>query len=222
MSSTRQADGSEAVRVRQVAATYAAAGYQVRFEPAAGELPAFLAGYQPDFVAERDGEHVLVEVKHCAGGADDDRYRELAERVQGHPAWRVDLVSLGGPERLVLGSEWPVLPAPDVERRYQEASRLLADGHGEAAVLIGWAATEAALRLLAERNAVPVQRAATPVLLKQLVSLGVIAREQYDTLWSLYQQRNAIAHGFATQQTPSAERVIRVGRELLAEGRRAA
>lgn len=180
-------------------------------------------GYRPDLLAERDGEHVLVEVKGLTSASDEARYRALAERVQAHPEWRVDLVAVGSPDRLALSSELPVLPAADVERRYDEADGLAAGGHGDAAVLIGWAATEAALRLLAERNAVPVQRAATPVLLKQLVSLGVISREQYDTLWPLYQQRNAIAHGFAVQGTPqSADRVIQMGRELLAEGRRAA
>lgn len=220
---TQQAGASEARRVADVAASYRASGYRVTPSPSPNQLPGFLAGYQPDLLAEREGEHVLVEVKTAATPSDDEHYRELAERVQTHPEWRVDLVVLGTSDRLLLGGELPVLPASDVERRYEEAHSLAASGHDDAAVLIAWAATEGALRLLAERNAVPVQRASTSALLKQLTALGVIAREQYDTLWTLYQERNAIAHGFAAQRVPhSAEQVIGVGRELLAEGRRAA
>lgn len=203
--------------VERVAAGYEAWGYRITYEPASEQLPPTIAGYRPDFLAEREGEHIVVEVRREPGVADEERYRELAESVRDIPGWRLDLVVVGSSDTLPLTAGLPVLPARGAERRYEEARQLAEDGHEDAALLIAWSATEAALRLLAERNAVPVQRSNTPRLLKQLVSLGVLGRSQYDVLWSLYQQRNAVAHGFATHQASDSARVIDAGTELLAE-----
>ncbi len=80
----------------------------------------------------------------------------MAERVRDIPGWRLDLVVVGSSDTLPLTAGLPVLPAREAERRYEEARQLADEGHENAALLIAWSATEAALRLLAERNAVPV------------------------------------------------------------------
>ncbi|MGH7717965.1 MAG: hypothetical protein ACREON_03855 [Gemmatimonadaceae bacterium] len=213
----------EASRVREAASRYRARGYDVILEPSEQDLPAFLPGYRPDFVARLGDERVLVEVAHTPSAEQLAHYREVAEQVHSQRGWRLDLVVSNPSDRVLLGVEYPVLPVEDISRRYEEAEKLLADGHSEAAFLIAWAATEAALRLLASSNALEVHRSVTPVLLKQLVTLGVISRAQYDTLWRSYKQRNAIAHGFAASEAPgTAHTVIALGKEILGEIPRAA
>ena len=149
--------------------------------------------------------------------------RDLADRVQANPGWRLDLVFENEPNQVVLNDPLPVMASEDVRRRCDEAERLLQEGHIDAALLVAWAATEGALRLLAGRNAIGFQRSETPTLLKQLASLGVIERGQYQELWSSYQQRSAVAHGFAARGRPDAAReAIDLGKALLAEAQRAA
>ena len=219
----RSDPASERDRVREVAAKYEANGYQVILEPGAADLPDFLGGYRPDFIARLGKDTVLVEVKPAASSETMERYRELAETVHARPGWRLDLVLGGQPDSLLLPGPLPVMSAENVTRRYQEAERLLQDGHHEAALLIAWAATEAALRLLAERNAVTYQRSNTPTLLKQLVSQGILDRARYQELWDSYKGRSALAHGFVSkEESTSAQSVIRLGREVLAEVQRAA
>jgi hypothetical protein len=205
-------------RVQEVADKYRAWGYEVILEPGSDLLPDFLSDYRPDFLARIGKERVLVEVKRRATPDVVERYRELVERVHSHPGWRFDLVVDNPPDQVPLLAELPVLPLHDVSRRFEEAQQLLERNHDDAALLILWSGIEATLRLLAERNAVVVQRSATPTLLKQLVTAGVIEREQYDRLWDTYRLRNAIAHGFAMRGTPaSARTLLKLGKDLMDE-----
>lgn len=210
-------------RVRDVASKYQASGYEVILEPGPADLPYFLGDYRPDFIAKLGNDFVLVEVKSKASPEVMDRYRELAERINAQPGWRLDLVVEGEPDEVSTSGFLPIMSTTDVQHRYDQAEMLLNDGHHEAALLMAWAATEATLRILAERNAIAYQRSATPKLLKQLVSLGVLERRQYQELWSSYQRRSAIAHGFADRGEPvGARAVIELGRAVLAEAQRAA
>jgi hypothetical protein len=216
-------DEAERRPVEDAAAKYRAWGYDVILDPTDRELPAFLQGYRPDFVARLGDQSVLVEVKQSSGPEELTRYRELAERVHSRQGWRLDLVVTNPSEARAQVSDYPLLPADEIGKRYDEAQRLIELGHDEAAVMLAWAATEAALRLLAEREAVEIQRSTPAALLKQLVVLGVISRDQYNQLWQTFQTRNAIAHGFAAREAArAAESVILAGRELLQEVQKAA
>jgi hypothetical protein len=213
----------DATSVQDVASNYRAWGYDVVIDPSPQDLPPFLNGYQPDFLARKDGETVLVQVKPIVSTKDMEGYRALAERVHAQPAWRLDLVVTGSPDRIQGARTHPLLPAIDVSIRYEEAEQLAATGHGEAALLIAWAATEAVLRLTAEFNGTDVQRSSTPTLLKHLVTEGIISREEYQLLWSSYQTRSLVAHGFATRErADTADTMIALGRRLLMDLRQAA
>jgi hypothetical protein len=208
-------------RIRDVAAKYEAWGYEILFDPLPNQLPDFLRGYRPDFLARRPGDSVLVEVKARASAAVMDRYQDLIAQVHSYPGWRFDLVVTNPPNSLPLGSDYPVLPFREIERRYDEAEELLHAEHIDAALLIAWAATEAALRFLAQLYGAETQRSATPSLLKQLATDGVISRNQYDVLWRSYQERSAVAHGFARHEDDFGVRqIIESGRALLREAGR--
>ncbi len=81
-------------RRRQIAASYKKQGYLVTEPSAPGLLPKFLADCHPDLIAEKAGDHVVIEVKasHALKGAND--LTELAERVAAQPGWRLELVTL--------------------------------------------------------------------------------------------------------------------------------
>jgi hypothetical protein len=77
-----------------------------------------------------------------------------------------------------------------------DARQLLGAGHLEAAILLAWAAVEGQLRELARQEEIPLPRPGTLTLLRQLVSLGPIDREQYQALAEAYKARSAVADGF--------------------------
>jgi hypothetical protein len=83
---------------RRLAASYRKLGYQVAAPPAPEALPEFLRDCHPDMIAEKDDDHVVVEIK-AAGtlkGAND--LVDLAERVAGQSGWRLELVTFRDPD----------------------------------------------------------------------------------------------------------------------------
>lgn len=89
--------------------------------------------------------------------------------------------------------------AAEIRQRLEEAHALQAAGHTEAALMLAWAAAEAALRLLAERESIPLRRPDTGTLLRELASEGVVDRDRFRQLSDYWRQRSAVAHGFRTQ-----------------------
>ncbi|HEX5724421.1 MAG TPA: hypothetical protein VFX98_03095 [Longimicrobiaceae bacterium] len=203
-------------RVERIAQSYRAWGYEVLAEPGKRDLPAALGSYRPDLLARNGDVTVFIEV------ADDEpapgHYQEVAERVRSIPGWRYDLFLPDRREPATVGDGFPPLLREEIHSRYREAEALRAAGHADAALLLAWAATEALLRLLAEREDATLPRQETPFLLKHLVTLGVISRDQFVLLREAAARRNAVAHGFAVGESGRlAERLIELGDELAAE-----
>ncbi len=80
----------------------------------------------------------------------------------------------------------------------ETAEKLLASGFSEAALMQAWSTSEAALRLLAEAEGITLEQLTPLYILKQAVTNGVIAREDYNFLSRVMKHRNALAHGFKT------------------------
>jgi len=53
----------ERQRLISVASEYERQGYEVKLQPSRTDLPAFLAGFEPDLIATGKGETVVVQVK---------------------------------------------------------------------------------------------------------------------------------------------------------------
>jgi hypothetical protein len=81
-------------RRRAIAAAYRKQGYQVTRPSMTDALPPFLHDCHPDLIAEKDGDHVVIEVKPSGAlkGAND--LIELADRVAAQPGWRLELVTV--------------------------------------------------------------------------------------------------------------------------------
>jgi hypothetical protein len=91
-----------------VASSYRKQGYRVTSPPPTDALPPFLHDCQPDLIAEREDDHVVVEVKPAGSlkGAND--LVELAERVAAQPGWRLELVTFKDkdPDAAVISPQW--------------------------------------------------------------------------------------------------------------------
>lgn len=186
---------SERERIKALAEEYRAQGYEVAIEPDSSRLPGFLSGYHPDLVVTRGGERAVVEVKSRRSLAAEAQARDLARLLEGQPGWRFELIVVNdSPGEPSTGSV-----AFDSERAHhalEEGRSLLKDGYVSPAMLSGWAALEAALRLLLSSEGIEPRSLAPAHLLKQAVEEGLINRNDYQQLRILMAGRNAIAHGY--------------------------
>src|SRR5438552_414598 len=82
----------EAQIVARVADDYRRRGYEVQVQPDANALPEFLLDFQPDLIARKPGESVIVEVKVGTRTSVAEQLRGIAERVNQQPGWRFSLV----------------------------------------------------------------------------------------------------------------------------------
>lgn len=184
---------AERERAVRLAEEYRERGYDVSVDPDDGlGLP---PGYRPDLVVRRGEETVVVEVASRTSLASEPRIREVAQLVEARPGWRFELILVG---------EEPVAAPPgavpsgrgDVERTLEESRALAASGFTGPALLSGWAATEAALRLLLRSEGIEPRSLALAPLLKQAAEEGLLSKPEYHGLARSLAQRNALAHGF--------------------------
>ncbi|HEY2289186.1 MAG TPA: hypothetical protein VGM86_00670 [Thermoanaerobaculia bacterium] len=187
---------SERQTIERIAEEYRSKGYDVQVEPPDPDLPPFLRGRQPDLIARRGDERLVIEIRTSLSKSEPDRLTELAERVQRESGWKLIFVAPSPTEEILPGEQLQLLSLPEVEEQLGDARQLLGAGHQEAAILLAWAAVEGQLRELARQEEIPLPRPGTLTLLRQLVSLGLIDREQYQTLSDAYEARSAVAHGF--------------------------
>ena len=193
----------ERERVQALAAEYRAQGYDVAVDPAPHELPDFLSGYRPDLIVSRGGEATVVEVKSRRSLSAEAQTRQIARLMEGRPGWRFELVLIPTePVDPLVGSVG--FDRAGVRRALEEARRLLTDGYTGPSLLSGWAALEAALRMLLTEEGVELRRLDPSHLLKQAVAEGVISRDDYRASSGLTSERNALAHGFENEAVSPA------------------
>jgi hypothetical protein len=75
-------------------------------------------------------------------------------------------------------------------------------GQDDAALLLVWSSTEAALRLVAQQQRIRLENERPSYVIKQLYTLGVVGRRDYDLLQRGLEMRTTIVHGF---RPPHAE-----------------
>lgn len=188
----------------QVVREYRSRGYEVIVDPRREQLPDFLSPFHPDVVARGPGESVVIEIKPRSELAGSRELERIAEVVQRQPGWRLELVVTEDPGVAREGA--PSLNREDLTGILRNVRAMLdldpheAESFGRAAFLYAWSAAEVALRLLAEAEGLVLRRADSAYVLAQLATQAVITREEYDFLMHAMHVRNAIAHGFRTDQ----------------------
>jgi len=216
----RQPAVSERQRLERIADEYRSRGYDVLVEPLGPELPPFLGNHRPDLIARKGDEGLVIEVKHSPAEGESTEIGWLAERIRCEPGWRLVVVAQSPAEELVPGERLSLLSDAEVEQHLNEASRLLASGQQEAALLLAWASIEAQLRQEAKREDIPLPRPDTLTLLRQLVSHGLVDRDEHNLLTSAFRARSAVAHGF--QPPGDIEPIVHTLLDLSANLRREA
>lgn len=183
-------------KLRRLAREYEDSGYDVIVGPTVEHVPTFLAEFDPQLIATRDDESVVVEVGPMSAFAADDRIQQLAATIDAHDGWRLDfVVTKSSDEAFREDDESVGAHSAMLEGRLTEAGRLCEGGSNEAAMLLAWSAAEGMLRLAASRAGLPAEKTPIGASIRQLFSLGLIGKATYDLLISRMQTRNQLAHG---------------------------
>ena len=157
----------------------------------------FLPDFTPDLIVRKDGETKVIEIRSRSSLATSPKLREWAQQIHSTPGWSFELVLVGEPEKLASPEGLRSFDVADVLRRIDQAETVLASGFSEAAFLLAWTASEAAIRVsLVEYGSSAAEITTSGHLLDQAVYLGVISRDEYRYLTTAKKNRNAIAHGF--------------------------
>ncbi len=155
-------------------------------------MPPELRFFSPDLVGRRGDDHVIVEfVPLDSPGAGSD-LRRVAEAVERLPHWRLDLHMVGSP--VLDNPEFP--DRQRIQETVSRSARLFADGDRVAALLLLWAAYEAAALYALHTEDVDVRYPLAGAGLAHLLAFhGLIDDAVYDRLREVQRFRNRVAHG---------------------------
>jgi hypothetical protein len=203
-----------------LAERYRAEGYQVTVRPRGPQVPEFAAAFQPDLLATKGAENVLVQVKENAEALKKDAdVSRMAETVNAQPGWRFDLVVLNGtPDGEIVAEEAVEPPVENILRRLDAAERAARAGEEAGGFLLAWGALEAAMRRAARSAGIKGGKVSPLFYLGSLYSNGILEREEYDELNRHLRARNAMVHGLEVPRIDAAMALYVAGaaRKLLA------
>lgn len=188
----------EKQRARAIAEEYRSKGYEVIEEPMPEQLPEFLSDFHPDLLIKKGDETRVVEVKSKSSLAQDPKIRDLARLLHNKPNWKFELIVVGEDDQFGAPEDARPFLQEDILQGIETAEKLLASGFSEAALMQAWSTSEAAVRLLTEAEGISLDQLSPLYILKQAVTNGVIARDDYNFLTRVIKHRNALAHGFKT------------------------
>lgn len=202
--------------VAKVAEDYKRRGYDVDVAPTGSRVPEFLSDFQPDLIARNAHESVVVEVQVGTRTSAAERLRDVAERVNRQPGWRLSLVFVD-PEQPDQVFETHPESLSRLRERIEDADTLVRSHQWEAAFLLLWSSLEGILRLLGQRAQLPLESLPPSTLIRELYSAGEISREQFEALMILLPVRNRLVHGFGTQAPVDVESLRHVVQAVLGE-----
>jgi hypothetical protein len=213
---TSDAAQLERRKLSEIIRNYRRRGYEVRLAPEPDDLPAALRPFKIAAIARNDGESVAIDVKTSQSLKASTELPRLAQAVQGVPGWRLELV-VTNPVHRRIAAPGEALDPSDIQMRFGEAKELAHDGSDTAAMLLAWSAVEGALRLMAQREGIAIERDAPDYILRKLVVLGLLGHADYRVLRSAAEVRDALVHGFTS---PALDRqlvsqVASLGEKLL-------
>ncbi len=191
----RNATDSEYLLTRKTAEEYRSKGYEVLLEAPLDFMP----GFRADLLVRKGDEARVIEVKSRPSLAADPKISQLARLIESMPGWIFELVLVGEPEKVDSPEGARSFESEKIVQRIEEAERSLQAELPEAAFLLAWSASEAVIRELLTAQGVSSKSITSPgYVLDQGVYHGVISRSDYDALTRMRKYRNAIVHGFGT------------------------
>lgn len=193
MGSPAQAWSSDSEReaLEILRSRYESEGYAFVAEPAADQLPQFMAGYRPDAIAEKPGQNVAIEIKHRQSLANQRRLQEIRRLFDGQSNWQLHVFFSGDkqPQSIAI----PVATEEAILNRKNELQALATTGHLQPAFVMAWSLLEAALQSV-DSDAGDKPR--TPGTVLQILTMnGHISGDTERRLRKLIDLRNRIVHG---------------------------
>ncbi len=189
----------EQEKVKELAKEYKSKGYQVRIEPHQSELPAFLQGidYAPDLIIQSDTDNIIIEVKSRESIRNARYLEKITQLVQAQKEWVFELV-FTNPVRTEKDKSVLQQDYQSIISAIDRAKLLLQDSENsfnDAALLLAWSSFEGAARIVLSETANDMRVATPRDLVRDLVMIGFISRNEYDFLQRILKLRNVLVHG---------------------------
>lgn len=203
----------ETRRLNQVRRELEQDGYSVIVRPRAENMPQELEGFVPDLLARRGDQTVIVEVKTSDALAQSDelaRLSSVVEKLQGFEL-RLEVLRREPDQVIPIPSE-VLVDRLDSVRELAEFQRL------DAALLVGWATFEGALRVRASESSTidAGERVAASALVRELISEDFLPEAWLPEVDRISQIRAHLAHGFNTKVVQEdVKRLIEMSAYLL-------
>jgi REase_AHJR-like len=224
MSSNYPSDAMDQKTVERVAQRYRDEGYQVIVKPIDDQIPPFIAGFQPNLIAIRGSENVVVEIKlNRIDLAGDHQISRLAEIVNARLGWRLDLVVLEPETAVEKASQDAAEPSDEqLAQILKTADELSEKGYSPYACVVAWGGLEAAMRRM--RGDAELYGRTTPTeLMRALYGNGLLSREQFERLRESYKIRSQVVHGLVPGEVdPDLVRYVTTTARYLVSGAEAA
>jgi uncharacterized protein YutE (UPF0331/DUF86 family) len=164
----------------RIAQRYRDEGYGVIVRPNGDQIPPFVAGFQPDLIAVRGHEGVIVEIKLTRSGLAKDS--QMIEKA----------------------SQDALEPSDEQLAEILEAAEQMAEkGYTPYAYVVAWGGLEAAMRRV--RDEAELYGRTTPAeLMRILYGNGFLNREQFERLREAYKIRTQVVHGLVPSRVDPA------------------
>lgn len=212
-------------KIKELAKEYREKGFDVVVEPGQSQLPEFMRGlkYSPDIIARSVKENLIIEVKTNETTREIKAWAPVADSIRDHEGWDFVLVMTNPRNRDMSGQR---MTRPDEGRAYEflaKTNRILAVDtnaeFSEAALLLGWAATEAMLRYALAEIYDKQDKTNTLSLIRDSVMYGVVSSGHASELEELAKVRNTIAHGLADYSIDQNDvrRLLRIAQAIRLE-----
>lgn len=186
---------SEYLLAQKTAEEYRSQGYEVE----QGAPLEFLPGFRADLLVRKNDEMKVVVVRARRSLAADPKVAEVARLLESKPGWSFELLLVSEPERVDSPERINSFNGERIAGRLAEAEQSLQVGLPEAAFLLAWSALEAVTRALVEIHGGENAHITSPrFLLDQATFHGLISRNEYNEFNRMLKYRNAIVHGFDT------------------------
>lgn len=193
--------------IERVGQQYRDEGYVVVTHPDAEHLPAFAADLETEILAARGNEKALVQIKKTRADVEaDPTIPHKAEVIGKQPGWRYDLIVLNEGDtfrRITRGAREP--SEQEIDQAIAEVETLIQINQIRAALVIAWAALEAAMRRVCSKGELYMPKTTPSELLRTLYGNGVLSRKEFELLRETYRFRTEVVHGLVSPPFDSAD-----------------
>lgn len=181
-------------KTKEVVRDYKNEGYIVIENPSKNDVPDFLKNFQPDIIAKKDNDNVIIEIKISTLLNKNNflELEEIASRINAQENWRFELI-FTNPKDFEENFEEEFLNERQLNSRI-EISKNLVDKDINIAFLSLWTTFENASRKVTESES--FKNKTISGIIKKLYSKSIINHIEYNNLDTFVKLRNNISHGY--------------------------